>query len=510
VSSVKQLARIGIPLAMCTQHPDSASRCIDANEEVQEAVKDIMDFDSGGFCCDEKMVDYEGKLTPYHQVKWIAEELSRLGFKAGRDFILTPRLPNPRLENLDRHLIVLISSLVTNLEVPDAVKYVINPMTGSVDELLKLQKRLWNIQKLLEDEAGRKLGFEVSVIPLIEDVEVMLNIDNLIKRWLIETVMFTERGEARIMIGKSDPAMIYGHAPSIISIKIALSRLWKISKELDIKIYPIIGVGRLPFRGHLSPEAVNEFADTYRWFYTVTIQSGIRFDMGPTAVREVLMNLQDKIGRAPRIYSENEEEILKKACKILVAEYLRIVIRLADKILIINSFIPKRRDRMDVTKYSRSIQESALFSEDRELIEIVEDRNIILPRAINFVAALYTMGIAPTLLGLGRGLRRVEKELGGEALELVIKELSPIIYKDLEFDLALLEPSLARKYMDSRAFKLYMDDIEEIRNMFNIEPLREEWVEKHRELIMLFYKNFGKAESVKYLIEAGIVRGSLG
>jgi len=510
VSSVKQLSRIGIPLAMCTQHPDSASRCIDANEEVQEAVKDIMDFESGGYCCDEKMVDYEGKLTPYHQVKWIAEELTRLGYVAGRDFILTPRLPNPRLENLDRHLIVLISSLITNIEIPEAVKYVINPMTGSPDELLKLQRRLWNIQKLLEDEAGRKLGFDVSVIPLIEDVEVMLEIDRLIRRWLVESALFTEKNEARIMIGKSDPAMIYGHAPSIISIKIALSKLWKLSKELGVKIYPIIGVGRLPFRGHLSPEAVNEFADTYRWFYTVTIQSGIRFDMGPNAVREVLSNLQDKVGRAPRIYGEDEENTLKKACKILVAEYLRLIVRLTDKILIINSFIPKRRDRMDVTKYSRSIQESAMFSEDREIVEIVEDRNIVLPRAINFVAALYTMGIPPTIIGLGRGLSRVEKELGKDALELIIREISPIIYKDLEFDLALLDISLARKYMDSKAFKLLMDDLEELKNYINVEPIHEEWVDKHRELIHYFYKNFGKAESVKYLVEAGIVRGSLG
>ncbi len=510
MSYTKQLSRIGIPLAMCTQHPDSASRCITADEEVQEAVKDIMPFDAGGFNCDEKMVDYEGKLTPYHEVKWIAEELTRLGYKAGRDYILTPRLPNPRLENLDRHLFVLISSLITNIEVPEAVQYMINPMTGSSKELLDLQRRIWNISRLLEEETGRRMGVEVRVVPLIEDIDVMFNISELLRRWIIESSIFVKSEVVRVMIGKSDAAMIYGHVPSILGIKVALSKLWKLGQELGVRIYPIIGVGRLPFRGHLGPDAVREFADTYRWFYTVTIQSGIRFDMGPQAVREVLTNLEDKVGRTPRIFSVEEEYIIKKVCKVFTAEYLRFVVRVVDKILIINSFIPKRRDRLDVTKYSRSIQESALFSEEKEIIEYVEDRNIILPRAINFTAALYTIGIPPTIIGLGRALRKIEQLFPEYVIELILREVSPILQKDLQFDLALVDVDIARKYLDNKAFKLLLDDLEEIRNRFSIEPYSEDWVEKHRQLIYLFYKNFGREESVKYLIEAGIVRGSLG
>lgn len=510
MSYTKQLSRIGIPLAMCTQHPDSANRCITADEEVQEAVKDIMPFDAGGFNCDEKMVDYEGKLTPYHEVKWIAEELTRLGYKAGRDYILTPRLPNPRLENLDRHLFVLISSLITNIEVPEAVQYMINPMTGSSKELLDLQRRIWNISRLLEEETGKRMSVEVRVIPLIEDIDVMFNISELLRRWIIESSIFVKSEIVRVMIGKSDAAMVYGHVPSILGIKVALSKLWKLGQELGVRIYPIIGVGRLPFRGHLGPDAVREFADTYRWFYTVTIQSGIRFDMGPQAVREVLTNLEDKIGRTPRIFSIEEEYLIKKVCKVFTAEYLRFIVRVVDKILIINSFIPKRRDRLDVTKYSRSIQESALFSEDREIIEYVEDRNIILPRAINFTAALYTMGIPPTLIGLGRALRKIEQLFPEYVIELILREVSPILQKDLQFDLALVDVDIARKYLDNKAFKLLLEDLEEIRNRFNVEPYSEDWVEKHRQLIYLFYKNFGREESVKYLVEAGIVRGSLG
>ncbi len=507
---VKQLSRIGIPLAMCTQHPDSASKCVDASEEVQEAIKDVTPSEQGGFNCDEKMIDYEGKLTPYHQVKWVAEELARLGFKAGSDFILTPRLPNPRLEQLDRHLMVLIATLIVNLEVPGAVQYVINPMTGSTKELLDLQRRIWNITKLLEEETGKRIETEVKVIPLIEDLDAMLNVNELLRKWVMESSIFTRSDIVRVMIGKSDTAMIYGHVPSILGMKVALSKLWRLGKELGVKIYPILGVGRLPFRGHLSPSTVLEFADTYRWFYTVTIQSGIRFDMGPQAVREVLEKLQDKVGRTPKVYTLEEEYLVRRVCKIFTAEYLKFIVQIADKILLINNFIPKRRERLEVAKYSRDVIDSALFSEDRDLINFVEEHKIVLPRAINFVAALYTMGLPPTIIGLGRALRKIEQAFPEYVVDLVLKETMPILKKDLEFDLALLDLELARKYIGPKLYKLIQEDLEEIKNRLEIEPLTGDWTERHKTLIRLFYQNIGKEEGVKYLIEAGIVRGSLG
>ncbi len=507
---VKQLSRIGIPLAMCTQHPDSASKCVDASEEVQEAVKDITPFEQGGFNCDEKMIDYEGKLTPYHQVKWVAGELARLGFKAGIDFILTPRLPNPRLEQLDRHLMVLIATLVVNLDVSKSVQYVINPMTGSTKELLDLQRRIWNMTRLLEEETGKKIDTEVRVIPLIEDLDAMLNINELLRKWIVESSIFVHSDIVRVMIGKSDTAMIYGHIPSVLGLKIALSKLWKLGKELGVRIYPILGVGKLPFRGNLSPDTVIEFADTYKWFYTVTIQSGIRYDMGPQAVREVIDKLQDRVGRTPRVYTLEEEYLIRKVCKIFTAEYLKFIVQVAEKILLINNFIPKRRERLEVAKYSRDIVDGALFSEDKDLICYVEEHKIILPRAINFVAALYTMGIPPTIIGLGRALRRIEQTFPEYVSELVIKETMPILRKDLEFDLALLDLELARKYLGPKLYRLIQEDLEEIKNRLNIESNEGEWSERHRLLIRLFYENIGKEEGMKYLVEAGIVRGSLG
>ena len=508
---VKQLSTLGIPLAMATQHPDSASRCITAEQEIDETIRDITPFENGGFNCDEKMIDYEGKLTPYHQVKWTVEKLQRLGYIAGKDYIITPRVPNPRLENIDRHLIVILSAIMANTVDVDAVQYIINPMTTSPTEVIAFQRRVWKIAKLLEDELNVKFKREVQLIPLIEGADVMFRIKDLAKDWinsLIRTSMLTDK--LRIMIGKSDTAMIYGHVTSIIGMKCALSSLWKISREFDVSIYPIIGVGKLPFRGNLSPEAIEEFADTYRWFYTVTIQSGIRFDVGVNAVNKVLTIIRDRTGREPRIYDEDEEKVLVKACKLMTREYVLTITRFSSKILIVNSFIPKRRDRLEISTYSRSLLEGALFSEDRELVNVLEDRNIILPRAINFVAALYTIGVPPTIIGLGRGLASIEKNLGHDVAELVVREISPIIIKDLEFDLALLDLNLASKYFSERKLKLIHEDLEEIEKWFKVEPISSEWVDRHRSLTRQFQKYMGKEDAVKFIVEAGILRGSLG
>ena len=56
-----------IPTLMATQHPDS-TRYVRVQDEVDEALQDLLPISRGGYGCDEKMIDYEGKLrwkVPY-------------------------------------------------------------------------------------------------------------------------------------------------------------------------------------------------------------------------------------------------------------------------------------------------------------------------------------------------------------------------------------------------------------------------------------------------------------
>jgi phosphoenolpyruvate carboxylase len=60
------------PKVMCTQHPDSASKYIATQEEPGEAIEASLVFS-----CDEYMLDYEGKATPYHQNVQIVSKLEK-------------------------------------------------------------------------------------------------------------------------------------------------------------------------------------------------------------------------------------------------------------------------------------------------------------------------------------------------------------------------------------------------------------------------------------------------
>jgi len=62
---VSSSLRFMIPRLMCTQHPDATVKIMSA-EEVDEA---LVAFAAYG--CEEAMVDYEGKTTPYSQPKEI-------------------------------------------------------------------------------------------------------------------------------------------------------------------------------------------------------------------------------------------------------------------------------------------------------------------------------------------------------------------------------------------------------------------------------------------------------
>lgn len=97
-----------IPRLMCTQHPDITVR-VTANEEVDEALVNFI-----GYGCDEVMIDYEGKITPYAQPKEIVVKATKADIKLGERFFITPRMPNPVLEELERSLLTLEATVSAN------------------------------------------------------------------------------------------------------------------------------------------------------------------------------------------------------------------------------------------------------------------------------------------------------------------------------------------------------------------------------------------------------------
>jgi len=186
----------------------------------------------------------------------------------------------------------------------------------------------------------------------------------------------------RVFLARSDPAMNYGLISAVILNKIALKRLDLLSKKVGIKIYPIVGVGSSPFRGNLKPTNVDNILKEYPSVYTFTIQSAFKYDYPPEEVIWAIKKIKERVVKEPDdIDEERALEIMRKYLK----EYQRQIVELAPLINLLTKFFPWRRKRK---------LHIGLFGYSRDEI------GVKLPRAIPFVASLYSIGLPPEILGL--------------------------------------------------------------------------------------------------------------
>lgn len=512
------LSVTGIPLAMATQHPDSASRAFTAREEVDEAVKDLLPVWKGGFGLDEKMIDYEGKLTPYHQVSWVVEAVLEHGLVPGEDFLITPRIPSERLEEAERQVMVLWGVIVANKKAVEssgeaAVRYIITPMCSSGYEVYVLQRRIMKMQKLAEEEIGARTG-TIEVIPLVEDITSLLHAEKVVEgmRNALLNNLGIHYSHYRVLLGKSDTALAHGHLASSLALVTAISKLHALADAWGTPIYPIVGVGALPFRGHLSPSGVREFVKQYAGYSTVTVQSGLRYDMGREAVREVIEYLKRGLGRAPSKGFGGPLSLIVRVARLATAEYLRIALRLAGKVLALAQAVPRRRDRLSHNRYGRSFLSSLRFTADHALITgfIDQAKKVRVPRAITYSAALYSGGLPPSLIGLGQGLERVRKELGEWVVEELVKAL-PLLRRDFVVDTSYYVPSVVRAFFGDDVAEDVEAGIETASAYLGVgrsEP-REEYVKAVEGVREAFSR--GDIDLAKeYVVRAGVLRGSLG
>jgi phosphoenolpyruvate carboxylase len=420
-----------IPRTMSTQHPDNVNvppwcegEVIQGDAEVYEAY-----FAYSNLGCHEVMWDSEGKDADTRVIRKLLANYGNY-FKEniiGRDVFLTYRIPNPKVEVAERKIVVeTLENIPVSCDVATAfygkevvpIFEVILPFTTDSRDLVWLfnyyRKAVVGVQDIALDESvkvkdwiGSFKPSSIELIPLIEDMESLLKIDEIVEPY-IDAVrpMYV-----RVFVARSDPALNYGLVSSIILSKLALSKLKSLEKRKDVAIYPIIGVGAMPFRGHLSPGNLQGFLNEYKGIYTATIQSALKYDYPPEDVRRVVEVLNEKLPYGELALIEpDEEKALLEVLRKFKSKYQKIVEDLGPLINSVASYIPERRARklhIGLFGYSRKVG------------------GVVLPRAIPFAGALYSLGIPPEFIGF-----EALNSLGEDELDVLKK-----YYMNMKYDL---------------------------------------------------------------------------
>lgn len=475
-----------IPTSMMTQHPDSASRYVPIQDEPEEAVQALTPAPEG-LGLEEVMVDFEGKLTPYHQTAQIAMGLLEKGIVPGRDARLTPRLPSAAKETPFRQLMALLSVIETNYKVReqadvDAVGEVVVPMVESADELMTVRRRIEDVTHLAHVE----FGFEddpsrIHVIPLIEEVPELLGTADMLDAFVVK---YTEKGlpaeSMRVLLGRSDPALAYGLVSAVLAVKSAISGCAEVAEKHSMKIHPILGAGALPFRGHVALDNIENTLHEFAGVRTVTVQSGMRYDVGPDATRSLAAILRQRLSKGrPRRFSAEEEAALRRTIGVFTKNYLSVFNLIIDPVCRLADLVPRRRDRLarisavgyarDLPKPGGLLREGDDDALAAELAAISFEADVDLPRAITYTAALYSIGMPPELIGVGRGLDELETRHGSEAVDWLLS-VYPSLRDDLAFATRFVQLDNAAEFFSPEATELLRADVEIACRRLDIEP----------------------------------------
>jgi phosphoenolpyruvate carboxylase len=397
-----------IPRTMATQHPDNASvphwhhsAMVTAAEEVKESLVAWKEFG-----CEEVKWDWEGKLVEESVLERLfmteAEYLAQRPL--GSSHFLTFRIPHPHKEKGGRYWRAL-TSIVTaqrlaeqlDLEHP-LLAEVILPMTTNAQELIAVHKDLQELADFYAPKFGGLSQLNPTafrIIPLVETVEALSNYDHIIKEyceWYYHHY-HEKLVSFRPYIARSDPALQSGLLAAVLVSKLALSKIHRQGSKDGIEMYPIVGMGSLPFRGGLSPSTVDEMVKEYQGVATFTIQSAFRYDYAKELAQESIDKINQTTFSSSKVLVKEESDFLKAATVIASSCYQKALAPLLPLFPLLSPLVPKRRERFS--------SQNALFSYDRK------SQGVSLPRAITFTAVLYSLGLPPELLGMGRALREI-------------------------------------------------------------------------------------------------------
>jgi len=465
-----------IPSSMATQHPDNANRYITIQLEPDEAIQGLTSQDQGGLGIEEIMIDFEGKLTPYHQTSQIALGLIGQGIIPGKAVAITPRIPNAKKEPIFRQLMSVMSLVETNVLAyqqtsVQAITETVVPMVETGIELIHLQERINSVIELGNKNYAIQFPLNsIKIIPLIESVPALVNVDKILDDYYQNSINNGNSFDRlRIMFAKSDSAMSYGMMASVLAVLIGIDKSLNWGQLNKVEISPILGCGALPFRGHFTAENLERIYETYAGVKTFTIQSGLRYDHGEEKTKVVVNSLKNNCKKwGHRKFSLNDIELMKECIGIFTKYYMDTFVKTINIIGLLAKYMPKNRDRLASAKtgleYIREIanmQEIADLVADhdlkKELLQINTNVKCSVPRAISFTAAMYTLGLPPEFVGIGRGLQEVQRKYGEDGINRLI-DFYPQLRADLSFAAQYVDVEISKGIIDESARLAYQND----------------------------------------------------
>ncbi|MFA6215647.1 MAG: phosphoenolpyruvate carboxylase [Patescibacteria group bacterium] len=497
-----------IPATLATQHPDNASApywekdgdgFVSTREETEECYSAFSDLN-----CQEFMWDWEGKYVDEAVVDRLFHTYYQYFKKhqLGKDRFLTFRIPNIWHEK-GYSLIRAMMGILTAETFARDLKFhapplfeVILPMTKKASDIIHIQKTFARLAefkcKLFKDKCYFN---HLNVLPLIEDVDGLLNCQKLLNQYLkLYRQKFKTKPEyLRLHIARSDPALNSGLVPAVVAGKVALAKYHQFGLDNKIKIFPAIGAGTLPFRGSLSPERIDDFLKEYSGMRTVYIQSAFRYDFPMAKVKAAIKKLNSQLPKTPvKLYTPKEISEAEIICEKFGPLYRKTVEQIADGINKLADQVPARRERklhIGLFGYSRGVGKKKL------------------PRAIPFTAVLYSLGVPPELIGTGRGLKALAKE--GINLEKYYLNFRKDIILAGRF---LNKENLAQLAKAKPGWQEILEDVEIIESYLKTKlgpKSNSDFI--HRNLSSnVFYLWQSKKPITAEIIESGKIRKSLG
>ena len=519
-----------IPSTMSTQHPDNVALPSWVKGEVIAGEDEVFEtyFVYRELKCEEQMWDWEGKDVDPNIVRKLLTTHPDFFEEhiLGEDVFLTYRVPNPSVETTERKVLIeALESIPRCYDIAESfygsklcppVFEVIIPFTTSHLELLRVascyskiivgkekMKLCENDGMSVEDWVGSFEPKKVEMIPLIEDKESLSNIDQI----LIKYIKQVKPNYLRVFLARSDPALNYGLIPAVLLIKLALSRMNTLSQNSGVKMFPIIGTGSLPFRGHLTPSNINNFLVEYAGVKTATVQSALKYDFDKDTTKKTINKLKEALQKKDaKTMTKEEEEKIKGIVKTFTENYQRKIEKLSAIINYVAQFIPKRRARklhIGLFGYSREVGTTRL------------------PRAIKFTAVMYSLGIPPELIGASAFAELSEREW--QLLEEYyvnwkedLKSASEFLcWQNLNYLLGEKEivDKITKKFKLQEAIPEIMKDLELLEQTAGISMGPKNLDHRKHENIannILISLAGDHSETPRYIVEAARIRHSLG